>query len=151
MKYGWLYLAANLKGQFKGILNDLDCNRRRIYRDLTHSLNQRLGPGIQTNLLLAGLKNRSWQTIESLSSRLKTTDNSAYPEAPYGMIETLNSKCSGGHLHKMESLAVKNSQFVVVRAVEIEAFHVAETKKGHLRSWIMRGGIILFKRVGEGG
>lgn len=137
-----LYLAASLKGQARAILSDLDSSRRRSYRALTEALGRRFSPANQTQLFRAMLKNRQRQPAESLTELaqdIKRLALKAYPDAPYEMVETLAKEYFVDSLGDTEtrwrvyqSRPVNLSDAVTV-AVELEAFHLAEVKKGNLK------------------
>ena len=137
-----LFLAASLKGQARAILSDLDSAKRRDYNELTAALARRFSPANQTQLFRAMLKNRSRQSNESLAElaqEIKRLALRAYPDAPYEMVDTLAKE------YFIDSLVDTDTKWrvyqsrpgtlsdAVVVAVELEAFHLAEIKKGTLR------------------
>ncbi|PIK56310.1 hypothetical protein BSL78_06792 [Apostichopus japonicus] len=88
------------------------------------------------------LKNRQRQPAESLTELaqdIKRLALKAYPDAPYEMVETLAKEYFVDSLGDTEtrwrvyqSRPVNLSDAVTV-AVELEAFHLAEVKKGNLK------------------
>ncbi|KAJ8017967.1 hypothetical protein HOLleu_44301 [Holothuria leucospilota] len=134
-----LQLAASLRGKAQAVLADLEDGKRRKFSTLVDSLVQRFGRANQTELFRTLLRNRSRQsgeTIPELAHDIQRLLSKAYPKASVEMKETLAKEAfidaSGDSdiRWKIYQARPKSLKEAVCIATELEAFNLAEQKKG---------------------
>ncbi|KAJ8035018.1 hypothetical protein HOLleu_22092 [Holothuria leucospilota] len=134
-----MQLAANLRGQAQALLADLPEQERQNYYALVKALQQRFGAESQTGLYKALLRNRvrkTNETLPELAQDLKRQVARAYPDASVAMREALAKDYFIDALSdpdirwRVFQTRPKTVQEACTIAVEMEAFSMAEQKKG---------------------
>ncbi|PIK38624.1 hypothetical protein BSL78_24534 [Apostichopus japonicus] len=142
-----LQLAASLRGPAQSILADLEEEKRRDYQAVVNSLEQRFGRANQTELFRALLRNRArkpGESIPELAHDVQRLLARAYPNASTDMKNTLAKEFFVDAIGDSDSrwriyqARPRNLEEAVSIAVELEAFALAEQKKGNQRKLALR-------------
>ena len=133
-----LQLAASLRGPAQSVLADIEENKRRVYKSVVNSLEQRFGRANQTELFRTLLRNRSrkqGESIPELAHDIQRLLARAYPNASVDMKRTLAKEFfvdaigDSDSRWKIYQSRPRNLEEAVSIAVELEAFTLAEQKK----------------------
>ena len=134
--------TPSLRGAAQAVLGDLDAPRRRDFRTLVASLNQRFGSENQTEMFRAILKTKTRkpsETLPELAQSVRRLVKQAYPSAPYELLESLacdhfiDALIDSDTRWRIQQTRPRSLNQAVQVAVELEAFQEADRQRGIFR------------------